>query len=144
MPDDDDDFFDDDEDSEDEQLDSQEPLELDDEPEPEPEPEPELKTSARKSPQRVCLECGAPGLVALITIRRTAPLTATGASVKVGGLKVGQLDLRDAFVARPDGTPRPVRGPIFCESCGAEHYLTVGKKTILHLGTMTGVDPEAV
>lgn len=91
----------------------------------------------RKSPAKVCLACGADALAAAVTLTRLVPLAARGGSVKVGGVKITQIDVRDAFIKTPRGEDRRIRGPIYCTECGAEHHMVVPSDTILRLGPLT-------
>lgn len=86
-----------------------------------------------------CKACDHSELHARIELQRNVPLAARGGGIKVGGVKVSQLDLKETWETEPleDGSTqeRVLRGPIFCSSCGAEHFLVVGAKDMLFLGS---------
>ena len=87
-----------------------------------------------------CKACEHPELKARITLTRDVPLAARGGNIKVGGIKVSQLDLKETWETEPlkDGScsiqERVIRGPIFCSACNAEHFYVVGAKDPLFLG----------
>lgn len=68
-----------------------------------------------------CVLCGSEDLKARVTISYNVPLAQRMGTVKVGGLKVTQLDVKEAW----DGLGSR-RGPIYCQDCGEEHYYLVG------------------
>lgn len=94
-----------------------------------------------------CKACDSSELHARIELQRNVPLAARGGGIKVGGVKVSQLDLKETWetesyeVDRGDGSHdtdtrvRALRGPIFCSSCGAEHFYVVDAKDPLILGS---------
>lgn len=85
-----------------------------------------------------CKSCDAEKLFAKIGIQRDVPLAARGGAVKVGGIKVSQLDLKEAWendMSSGEAVPRVLRGPILCGGCGAEHFYVVGAKEPLLLGS---------
>jgi hypothetical protein len=86
-----------------------------------------------------CKACDHSELKARITLTRDVPLAARGGNIKVGGVKVSQLDLKEVWEteAFEDGSTqeRALRGPIFCSSCGAEHFYVVRAKDPLLLGS---------
>lgn len=88
----------------------------------------------RKKPDRACKACGGE-LAAVVTLTRVLPITATGASVKVAGSSISQIDLRDSFIKDAGGNEKTFRGPLHCMVCGEEHYFHVGKKTTVCLGS---------
>ncbi len=73
-----------------------------------------------------CLSCGADSLFAEVTVKIFLPLAARLGSVKIGGNKITQIDIKKAWDCLPDMTPREVKGPIVCGACGATHCYTVG------------------
>lgn len=77
-----------------------------------------------------CVECDSEELMAKITITKFVPLANRGGSIKVGGQKLGQEDLKVAWdqESPDDPTPRKIRGPIFCANCGTEHYYEMDNK----------------
>lgn len=89
----------------------------------------------RKKPSKDCLDCGGE-LAAVVSITRQVPLAATGGNVKVSGITVSQIDLREEFCKDRNGNDKVLRGPIFCTACGEEHYLHVGKRTTLRKGNV--------
>lgn len=94
-----------------------------------------------------CKACDHPELKASVTLVREVSLAARGGGIKVGGVKVSQLDLKETWenelvgVDRGDGTEdtesqeRVIRGPIFCSKCGAEHFYVLKAKDPLFLGS---------
>ena len=76
-----------------------------------------------------CLSCNEETLEAKIQIEKFAPLAARGGGIKVGGIKVNQFDLRDVWEGQQ------IRGPIFCMSCGEEHYYVAKAKDPLRRGS---------
>lgn len=84
--------------------------------------------------KKKCLECGDPELFASITLTRFVPLADRNGTIKIGGVKIGQIDLKNTWDADPMGEEKKVRGPIFCGSCNAEHFYVVGSPNPLRLG----------
>jgi hypothetical protein len=76
-----------------------------------------------------CPQCGSKELLAVITIVRIIPLAQRGGSVKIGGQRLCQMDLRDAWDKHPydrEGPDKPIRGPIHCAECSAEMFHVTG------------------
>ncbi len=69
-----------------------------------------------------CLECGAEELHGLVTMQVTAPLTARTGSIKVGSVKLTQIDVKNQWDKHPTGEERSIKGPIYCMKCGHEMY----------------------
>jgi hypothetical protein len=67
-----------------------------------------------KAAGTVCLVCGAAELRGRVTLVYEAPLAARGGGIKVAGLKVHQLDVRDRWKAMS-------RRPVFCGKCGTKY-----------------------
>lgn len=94
-----------------------------------------------------CKACDHSELKGRVVLERMVPLAARGGSIKVGGVKVSQLDLKDTWENEPHDVPRGdgsyeegtqervIRGPIFCSACNAEHFYIVGAKDPLFLGS---------
>lgn len=84
-----------------------------------------------------CLSCDSEALVAKIAVERLVPLAARNGAVKIGGVKISQFDLKDAWENQvPGGTEeRLLRGPILCTECGTEHYYVVRSKVPLRIGS---------
>ena len=86
-----------------------------------------------------CLSCGSEGtLLAKVTIVKMVPLADRGGTIKIGGQKLGQADLKETWdtVHRPSGIEdRLIRGPIICADCEAEHFYVVGSKRPIRLGS---------
>jgi hypothetical protein len=70
-----------------------------------------------------CLDCGGPNLKARIELVYDVPMAARGGGIKVGGMKVTQLDLRAAWEASATKV-------IFCHDCLAEHTYDDGLKRV--------------
>ena len=84
-----------------------------------------------------CLKCGG-DLVAIVTITKAVPLADRNGTVKIGGVKVGQMDLKnfwDKNNAREDAPDQAIRGPIKCVDCETEHFYLVGDKKPLRVGS---------
>lgn len=100
-----------------------------------------------------CLNCGG-GLYGLTPIVKLVPLADRGGSIKIGGLKVGQIDATDnwnekdeswEWIARSldiqiqmpghdDEGKKLIRGPIYCVDCMSEHFYVVKSAKPLRLG----------
>ena len=76
-----------------------------------------------------CPECGSEALTAVVTIKKALRLAKKGGNVAVGGSKVTQVDLKDAWTKDGSGEEVKIRGPIFCGECGSEMYYLVGSKS---------------
>lgn len=84
-----------------------------------------------------CKACDHPELLATVTLTRMPSLAARGGSIKVGGVKVSQLDLKEVWETEEvDGekVERKLRGPIHCAACGTSHFYVVGAKDPLFMG----------
>lgn len=102
-----------------------------------------------------CLSCGNGDLYGLAVITKLAPMADRGGSIKIGGMKVGQMDAKDGWDSKWTGwswieralevvIPEPpcdtegnrlIRGPIFCVDCEAEHYYVVKTAKPLRSGS---------
>lgn len=81
-----------------------------------------------------CVDCGSDSLLGLITIEKAIPLAQKGGGLNMKGQKVGQIDIKDAWLKDPSGNEKGEYGPIVCALCGAEHvYVPGGKPTALRL-----------
>lgn len=80
-----------------------------------------------------CLSCGSESLFAEVTVKIFLPLAARLGSVKIGGNKITQIDIKRAWDFEDDGTAREVKSPIICAACGVEHRYTVGAASPLGL-----------
>lgn len=76
-----------------------------------------------------CPVCDSKELVAFVTIRKVLELTQRGGSVKVGGVKVSQVDIKNVWDLN-QGTkkPRTIKGPIQCVECGSDLFYVTGAK----------------
>jgi hypothetical protein len=74
----------------------------------------------------VCLVCGSENLKAHVELVYDVPLAARKGGIKIGGIKVTQLDLRVAW-------EKLAARPIFCHECGQEHVYNVGDKEPLQI-----------
>jgi hypothetical protein len=92
-----------------------------------------------------CAVCKSDNLYGEITVKRLMPLAARGGSLKVGGHKIDQVQMKNAFMfaaphelvdPRVQAATRPgdkeedspiklIRGPIYCLDCGTEHVYVV-------------------
>lgn len=81
-----------------------------------------------------CLECDSENLRARVTLDRDVPLALRNGAIKVGGMKVSQIDMKEAWEGERNGLPREIRGPINCFDCGTEHYYVVADKNPLRVG----------
>ena len=85
-----------------------------------------------------CLACNAEALVANVTISLIVPLADRGGTIKIGGLKLGQVTAKEAWDTEPTMNgprERVLRGPITCSDCETEHYYVVGSKRPLRKGS---------
>jgi len=87
--------------------------------------------------KRKCLKCGHPNLYAMVVITKMVPLADRNGTIKVGGQKIGQADLKLAWdtIGGENGIEQKIRGPIICEACETEHYYLVGDKNPLRIGS---------
>jgi hypothetical protein len=102
-----------------------------------------------------CLNCGGT-LYGVTPIVKLIPLADRGGSIKIGGLKVGQVDATESWNNSNEGwewisrtitdSPVPVsdkdddgtkllRGPIYCLDCMSEHYYVTKSAKPLRLGS---------
>ena len=91
-----------------------------------------------KDTKKKCLACGATNLLAVVTIVKTVPFADKNGTVKIGGQKLGQMDLKnywDKFSGEEDAPEQKIRGPVMCGDCEAEHFYVVGSKKPLRLGS---------
>ncbi len=83
-----------------------------------------------------CLACSSDQMVAVVTLVKYVPMADRNGTLKVGGLKLGQIDAKEAW--DNDETPgglvaKRIRGPILCLDCQSEHHWVVAERK-LHLG----------
>lgn len=76
-----------------------------------------------------CPSCGSEKLIASVTIHKTLELAKRGGSVKVGGVKISQVDLKQAWEKTGPGGEKPIRGPIMCNDCDEMLFYVVGAKS---------------
>lgn len=86
-----------------------------------------------------CVGCGAETLVGIIAVTKEVPLAKRNGTIKVGGVKIGQLDLKEAWDTEVNTageiTERVIRGPIRCTSCETPHFCIVAAgRTRLFIG----------
>lgn len=73
-----------------------------------------------------CPHCSDSTLMATTTITVVCELAARGGAVKVGGVSVNQVDIKNSWAIDPDTKEeRKVRGPITCAACGGEMVYVV-------------------
>lgn len=83
-----------------------------------------------------CLECGSDEvLMGVVTIRKALPLALKGGSIKVGGFKVSQIDIKNIWDKDVNGDDKRIRGPIQCSECGTEHFYVAKSKNSLRKGS---------
>lgn len=63
-----------------------------------------------------------------------------GGSVKVGGVKVTQVDIKAAWDEDGGGNPKKIKGPFKCVDCGEDSFYVVGAPKNLYKGDF--VDAE--
>lgn len=88
--------------------------------------------------KRVCLACGSSELFAIVKMIKAMPLADKAGTVKLAGIKVGQVDLKLAWdtVHGLEGSPdKEIRGPIMCADCEAEHFYVTDSKDPLRRGS---------
>ncbi len=71
-----------------------------------------------------CLVCGSLELMGHVTLSYDAPLAKRGGAIKVGGIKVTQLDVRAAW-------EKLDRRPIHCFECGTKHVYDVSTAALM-------------
>jgi hypothetical protein len=92
-----------------------------------------------KDMKKKCLNCGEAELFAMVTITKAVPLADKGGTIKIGGQKIGQMDLKwtwDKIANKDDAPDQKIRGPIVCGSCEQEHFFVVGDKNPLRKGSV--------
>lgn len=80
-----------------------------------------------------CLACGSEELLGNVTIDLFVSLAKKGGSLKIGGVKIGQNTVLDAWDG-PKNKEKKIKGPIVCADCESRHYYVVGSKKSLRLG----------
>ena len=94
---------------------------------------------ASRDTKKKCLKCGSEGLLCKVVIIKFLPLADRNGTVKIGGHKVGQMDLKnswDTTNGKQDGPDQRIRGPIICPDCETEHYYLVGDAKPLRMGNV--------
>ncbi len=91
-----------------------------------------------------CLACGSEELYGKVLPEILAPLANRGGSVKIGGVKFTQVDIKTCWDTVPGtGVEKAVKGPIYCGDCTQEHHYLTGDAKPLRLGPYLGpVDEE--
>lgn len=102
-----------------------------------------------------CMNCGSEQLYGVAVITKLAPMADRGGSIKIGGMKVGQVDAKESWDSKSTGwdwigralnleIPDPprddkgdklIRGPIFCVDCESEHYYVAKSAKPIRLGS---------
>lgn len=82
-----------------------------------------------------CLKCGSAKLVAHVSIPWKAAFIERHGTVKIGGVRITQLDIKESWDKDPTGAERILKGPIVCTDCGAHHvYYKGDEEPPLRLG----------
>lgn len=92
-----------------------------------------------KDMRKRCLSCDQPELLAMVTIVKAVPLADKGGTIKIGGQKLGQMDLKwtwDKIANKDDAPDQKIRGPIICAACEQEHFFVVGDRNPLRKGSV--------
>lgn len=71
-----------------------------------------------------CLCCDSDELLGHVVLAYDVPLAKRGGGIKVGGVKVTQLDLRAAW-------EKLVKRPIICQACGTVHHYDVERRELV-------------
>ena len=90
-----------------------------------------------KDMRKKCLKCGQAELYAKVVITKMVPLADRNGTLKIGGQKLGQADLKFAWdnIGGEKGIEQKIRGPIICGNCETEHFYVVGDKNPLRMGS---------
>lgn len=73
-----------------------------------------------------CPSCGETKLMATTTVTVVCELAARGGGVKVGGVSVTQVDIKESWAIDQDTREeKKVRGPIVCPACAEEMVYVV-------------------
>lgn len=86
-----------------------------------------------------CGVCGSEGLVAKVTIQKIVPLADRNWTIKIGGQKIGQSDLKaswDKLGGAETGPDQLIRGPVLCSDCETEHFVVMGDPKPLRVGSV--------
>ncbi len=75
-----------------------------------------------------CPSCKGENLIGRVTIVKMLPMAQRGGSVKVGGSKISQVDLKNAWDKTGPGKDKDIRGPIWCSDCDQELFYVSGAK----------------
>lgn len=62
-----------------------------------------------------CLCCSSENVKARVTLEYDVPMAARNGAIKIGGIKVTQMDLRDKWETL-------AARPVYCHDCGQLHY----------------------
>lgn len=92
-----------------------------------------------KDMKKKCLNCDQPELFALVTMTKAMPLADRNGTVKIQGVKVGQIDMKlawDTIGGREDSPEQKIRGPIICGNCETQHFYVLGDKNPLRMGNV--------
>jgi len=86
-----------------------------------------------------CGSCGSEDLRAKVTIQKIVPLADRNWTIKIGGQKIGQADLKaswDKLGGQENGPDQTIRGPIICADCETEHFVVMGDPKPLRVGSV--------
>jgi hypothetical protein len=81
-----------------------------------------------------CESCDSEELFGVVNIRKALPMAKRGGSVKVGGQKISQVDMKDAWDSGTVQDPK-IKGPIFCGDCDTEHFYVTGAPSNPYVGS---------
>jgi len=87
-----------------------------------------------------CVCCNSDDLFGKVTLSIGLEITKRGGSVKVGGSKISQLDMKDAWNKGNGCVPATIRGPILCADCGTEMFYVVGAPSNPYEGSHIDAD----
>lgn len=78
-----------------------------------------------------CVNCDHDELYCQGQISFMLPLAARHGSVKIGGFKITQIDIKKSWDLNSDGSERTRKGPIVCPMCETVMEYEAGKLTAI-------------
>lgn len=82
-----------------------------------------------------CPVCGGEKLLAKVVITKMVPMAMRGGSIKIGGQKISQADLKTAWDKTGPGAERTIKGPFLCTDCDSELFYVAGAKNNPYVGS---------